>query len=164
MTGKELKTLARQKGISKVEQVFLKRFQELYHYIPFLQLVRQLQENVQTNEKWYKGFKSKALIWALDENHPFKTLATKHLALNKIYTRDELLIKANIIASVYGKGRQIKESEVRPFIRLICDTQRGKNSKGEVTDRILSFNPLKLTGTPVQTIPATTPISDIITL
>ena len=164
LTGKELKTLARQKGISKVEQVFLKRFQELYHYIPFLQLVRQLQENVQTNEKWYKGFKSKALIWALDENHPFKTLATKHLALNKIYTRDELLIKANIIASVYGKGRQIKESEVRPFIRLICDTQRGKNSKGEVTDRILSFNPLKLTGTPVQTIPATTPISDIITL
>ena len=40
LTGKELKTLARQKGISKVEQIFLKRFQELYHYIPFLQLVR----------------------------------------------------------------------------------------------------------------------------
>ena len=71
---------------------FLERFQKLYSYVPFDDLIAILPQH--THKKAYSNFCNAVIFWALEDRHPFK-LTLKHRFEPGNYSDDEIMAGLN---------------------------------------------------------------------
>lgn len=131
---------------SREEKRFLERFEKLQMYVPFEILVEILQQENSSNATWFKGFSNGVIFWALEEEHPFKMGVKREFALNQIYSQNDCLSKIRGLVR-YHLNKEIT-SDVTPIKLLgqLCNVTRGKNSNGETTFKLQSYQNTQITG------------------
>lgn len=147
---------------SREEKRFLERFEKLQMYVPFENLVMTLQQENHRNDTWFKGYMNGVVFWALEEEHPFKIGLKQDFVLNQIYSQNDCLSKIRSLIR-YHLSKEIP-SRITPIKLLgqLCCFSRGKNSNGETTFTLKSYQNEQIAGEPLSRIGRSESLQDLL--
>lgn len=143
------------RGIHRRQQMFIEYFWKLYPYVPFENLIEDLQNCDHKNE--YRGYYNGAIFWALDKHHDFKVSICDAFKLNKVYSGEEIKEKITTLIRLHF-DREIKTNIYARLLKEFINAHIVDRRKSSY--RIISYNKNGYDFPPLKIIPPTEILRD----
>ena len=114
------------------EKSFVKRFQELYQYVPTEQLLEILISKSNSTRRVHKRIYMMLIFWALAENHPFKITIRQYFDVNESYTKDEILNFFKPLIITFFGITILNAKEAVSYLDLICEKFPTKVTRNQI--------------------------------
>lgn len=154
LNNRSLREIKKMYKTSRYCMKFIERFESLYDYIPFYQLIEKLITKNNLNKKGFRGFNNAAVFWALDNNHPFKSQIMNEFQAGNQFVRNELAFIFSEIVS-YHLQINLGRNQSIEFINQICKLTPGNSINGSIStfNKFNPYNPQNFEHEPLKLIP-----------